>query len=100
MMGGAPTITGMPAPSSFALGTFADTSGREFPALVVGDRAGDLSDVAPSVAALLQDWAEVLPHLRSRAGRAEGWQPLCGLTVRPPLQAGQVFQAGANYRTH
>jgi 2-keto-4-pentenoate hydratase/2-oxohepta-3-ene-1,7-dioic acid hydratase in catechol pathway len=100
MMCGAPTIIGMPSPSSFALGTLADTSGREFPALVVGDRAGDLSDVAPSIAALLQGWAEVLPHLRVRAGRIDGWQPLDGLTVRPPLHPGQVFQAGANYRTH
>ena len=95
-----PTILGMPTPPTFALGTLADPTGREFPALVAGDRALDLSDLAPDVAALLQSWDAVLPQLRVRAGWTEGWRPLGELTVRPPLNPGQIFQAGANYRTH
>ncbi len=96
----APTILGMPTPPTFALGTLADPAGRVFPALVAGDRARDLSDLAESVAALLQRWDAVLPQLRERAGRTEGWLSLRELTVRPPLNPGQIFQAGANYRTH
>ncbi len=100
MTGGTPTINGVTAPLTFALGTLADPADREFPALVVGDRARDLSDLAPSVVALLQDWDAALPVLRDRAAAPDGWQPLDGLAVRAPLTPGQVFQAGANYRTH
>ena len=96
----APTILGMPTPPTFAIGTLADPAGREFPALVAGDRARDLSDLAESVAALLQRWDAVLPQLRERAQQVEGWRSLGELTVRPPLHPGQIFQAGANYRTH
>lgn len=84
----------------FALGTVADPSDREFPVLVVGDRAQDVSDLGPSVVALLQDWDAMLPRLRERAAAADGWVPLDGLTVFAPLLPGQVLQAGANYRTH
>ncbi|MGI5127954.1 fumarylacetoacetate hydrolase family protein [Pseudonocardia sp. CA-107938] len=84
----------------FSLGTLAEPAGREFPALVVGDRVQEVSDLAPSVLALLQDWDDVLPALRQRAADGSGARPLDGFAVRAPLTPGQIFQAGANYRTH
>src|SRR4051812_29604206 len=96
----APTILDMPTPPTFALGTLADPAGREFPALVAGDRARDLPALASSATALLRSWDEVLPQLRERARQTGGWQPLGELPARPPLNPGQIFQAGANYRTH
>jgi 2-keto-4-pentenoate hydratase/2-oxohepta-3-ene-1,7-dioic acid hydratase in catechol pathway len=84
----------------FALATLADPTGREFPALVAGERAQDVCDLASSVLALLQEWDAALAALRDRAAAADGWQPLAGLAVRAPLAPGQIFQAGANYRTH
>jgi 2,4-diketo-3-deoxy-L-fuconate hydrolase len=85
----------------FALATVTD-GGPDRPALVVdheGDpRWRDLSDLAPSVHALLQDWDALLPRLRELAGEAT--EPLDPARLRAPLAPGQVLQAGANYRTH
>ena len=89
----------------WALARLADPAGRVFPALVARDRVLDLSAVAelgaPSTTAeLLDRWDDVLPVLGRLAATAEGWQPLDGLAVLSPVQPRQVFQAGANYRTH
>jgi 2-keto-4-pentenoate hydratase/2-oxohepta-3-ene-1,7-dioic acid hydratase in catechol pathway len=84
----------------FSLGTLADPAGREIPALVAGDGVQDVSDLAPSVLALLQDWDRLLPALRDRAADGGDRRPLHGFAVRAPLLPGQILQAGANYRTH
>jgi 2-keto-4-pentenoate hydratase/2-oxohepta-3-ene-1,7-dioic acid hydratase in catechol pathway len=85
----------------FALATVADGN-AERPALVVdldGDPAWrDLSDLGPTVHALLQDWDSVLRTLRTLTGQAT--RPLEQEQVRHPFVPGQVLQAGANYRTH
>lgn len=94
-----PTPTLSTVTTTFSLGTLAGPGGREFPAIVVDGRAQDVSDLAPSVLALLQDWDAALPRLHARATAGDGL-PLDGLAVRAPLVPGQVFQAGANYRTH
>ncbi len=85
----------------FALATVADGS-VERPVLVVDvegrPRQRDLSDVSPSVHALLQDWDAVLPLLRTLVGEATS--SLDTARLRAPLLPGQILQAGANYRTH
>ena len=90
---------------SWALASLAGPDGRAFPALVVRDRVLDLSaraelDRPSSAAQLLDRWDDVLPVLERLADPAEEWRPLDGLTVLSPVQPRQVFQAGANYRTH
>ncbi|MFW3168959.1 fumarylacetoacetate hydrolase family protein [Geodermatophilus sp. CPCC 206100] len=79
--------------------------GRPFPALVSVNRALDLSAVAAlgqpsSTRELLDRWDEVLPLLDELTGTHDGWQPLERFTVLAPVEPRQVFQAGANYRTH
>ena len=90
---------------SWALATLARPDGRSFPALVARDRALDLSDRpelgrASSTTELLGRWDDALPVLGRLAGTTADWLPLDGLTVLSPVQPRQVFQAGANYRTH
>jgi 2-keto-4-pentenoate hydratase/2-oxohepta-3-ene-1,7-dioic acid hydratase in catechol pathway len=80
----------------FALGTFA-ADGPAFPGLVAGDRVLDLSGLAPDTRALLERWDDVLPLLHDATG---AWRPLDGLRVLPPVEPRQIFQSGANYRTH
>ena len=84
----------------FALATVADGT-AERPALVVdldGDPTWrDLSDLGPTVHALLQDWDSVLRTLRTLTGQAT--RPLEQEQLRQPFVPGQVLQAGANYRS-
>ena len=89
---------------SWALAHLADGD-RRFPALVAHDRALDLSGRQElgrpsSTLELLDRWDDVLPALDRLAGSAEGWQPLERFAVLAPVEPRQVFQAGANYRTH
>jgi 2-keto-4-pentenoate hydratase/2-oxohepta-3-ene-1,7-dioic acid hydratase in catechol pathway len=84
----------------FALGTFAD-QGESFPGLVTGARVRDLSDLVPSVRALVEDWDTWLPRLAELARSADGtWHDLAALRVRTPVEPGQILQSGANYRKH
>jgi 2-keto-4-pentenoate hydratase/2-oxohepta-3-ene-1,7-dioic acid hydratase in catechol pathway len=97
-------MTAVDHAGSWALATLS-ADGDPFPALVARDRALDLSgrgDVGRprDTRALLERWDDVLPVLDALAGSADGWQPLTGLHVHPPVEPRQVFQAGANYRTH
>ncbi|MGY1838247.1 MULTISPECIES: fumarylacetoacetate hydrolase family protein [unclassified Modestobacter] len=89
----------------WAVARLRDGAGREFPALVARDRVLDLSDRAElgrpaGTTQLLDRWDGVLPVLRELAGSTGGWAPLDGHTVLSPVVPRQVFQAGANYRTH
>ncbi|MGY1747798.1 fumarylacetoacetate hydrolase family protein [Modestobacter sp. SYSU DS0511] len=90
---------------AWALARLRDDTGRNFPALVARDRVLDLSGraelgPATSTRPLLDRWDEVLPRLHELALTTEGWAPLTGSTVLSPVEPRQVFQAGANYRTH
>lgn len=89
----------------WALARLAGSDGRVFPALVSHDRVLDLSDRADvgrpdDTARLLDRWDEVLPRLVVLASADDGWVPLAGHRVLSPVEPAQVFQAGANYRTH
>lgn len=84
----------------FALGTFGDGA-LVFPGLVVGPRVRDLSDLAPSVRAVVEDWEALFPRLADLAQETAGaWHALADLRVLAPIEPGQVLQSGANYRKH
>jgi len=82
------------------------TDGGPVPALVSRDRILDLSARpelagARTVSELLERWETVLPVLEAVAADPKaGWQPLAGASLHSPVEPRQVFQAGANYRTH
>ncbi|MHA5053660.1 fumarylacetoacetate hydrolase family protein [Streptomyces sp. SD15] len=83
----------------FALGTF--ESEGVFPGLVVGPRVRDLSDLAPSVRALVEDWDALFPRLLDLSQEASSaWHALADLRVLAPIEPGQILQSGANYRKH
>jgi 2-keto-4-pentenoate hydratase/2-oxohepta-3-ene-1,7-dioic acid hydratase in catechol pathway len=89
----------------WALARLSEPAGRVFPALLAHDRVLDLSAVvelgAPSTTAeLLDRWDDVLPVLVRLAAGTQDWRSLDGLSVLSPVEPRQVFQAGANYRTH
>ncbi|WP_043619152.1 fumarylacetoacetate hydrolase family protein [Nonomuraea candida] len=93
--------TSPPLAGPFALGTFSAGSGPAFPGLVTGDRVLDLSVHAPTTRALLERWDDVLPLLHAAAASTAGeWLPLAELRVHAPVEPRQIFQSGANYRTH
>jgi 2-keto-4-pentenoate hydratase/2-oxohepta-3-ene-1,7-dioic acid hydratase in catechol pathway len=90
----------------YALGRFDDGAGP-FSGLVVGDRVLRLLDDGlvtgrPTYRALLDEWPAVAPRLRELAGEVgvDDGVPLADLRVLAPVEPRQVFQAGANYRSH
>ncbi|WP_326725112.1 MULTISPECIES: fumarylacetoacetate hydrolase family protein [unclassified Streptomyces] len=91
-----PTHTG-----PFALGTFAADGFGAFPGLVVGRRVRSLSDLAPSVLAVVEDWDVLFRRLELLAVEADDtWYDLADLRVLAPVEPGQILQSGANYRKH
>jgi 2,4-diketo-3-deoxy-L-fuconate hydrolase len=89
-----------------ALGTFSDGVDR-FAGLVAGDRVlrlepDGLVKGPVTVRALLENWDAVRPRLPELAEAASGaaGRPLEDLRVLAPLEPRQIFQAGANYRSH
>jgi 2,4-didehydro-3-deoxy-L-rhamnonate hydrolase len=90
----------------YALGRFDDGAGP-FTGLVVGERVLRLQDdglvTGPATyQALLAEWSAIAPRLRELAQElapTDGLS-LAGLRVLPPVEPRQVFQAGANYRSH
>ncbi|MCX4976979.1 fumarylacetoacetate hydrolase family protein [Streptomyces sp. NBC_00620] len=91
-----PTHTG-----PFALGTFAADGFGAFPGLVVGRRVRSLSDLAPSVRAVVEDWDVLFPRLELLAVEPDdSWYDLADLRVLAPVEPGQILQSGANYRKH
>lgn len=90
----------------WALASTGLADGGSVPALVSRDRILDLSARpelagARTVGELLDHWETVLPVLAAVAADPKaGWQPLAGATLHSPVAPRQVFQAGANYRTH
>ena len=90
----------------WALGRADLGGGRPVPALVSQDRVLDLSARpelagARTVTDLLDRWEALLPALNAVAADPRaGWQPLDRARLHSPVEPRQVFQAGANYRTH
>ncbi|WP_336215283.1 fumarylacetoacetate hydrolase family protein [Nonomuraea sp. LPB2021202275-12-8] len=85
----------------FALGTFSSGTGSAFPGLVMDDRVLDLSTYASSTRTLLERWDSALPLLHEVAAARSGeWLPPAELRVHAPVEPRQIFQSGANYRTH
>ncbi|WP_216907460.1 fumarylacetoacetate hydrolase family protein [Nocardia noduli] len=90
----------------YALGTFTDGI-DQFAGLITGDRVlrfepDRLVKGPATVRSLLENWEFVrsrLPDLVESALGADGI-PLSELRVQAPLEPRQIFQAGANYRTH
>jgi 2-keto-4-pentenoate hydratase/2-oxohepta-3-ene-1,7-dioic acid hydratase in catechol pathway len=91
---------------AWALAQLSVAGGPVVPALVVHDRALDLSAHAEagsprSTADLLAAWDDVQPALAALAENPDaGWRPLTEFQVHSPVDPRQVFQCGANYRTH
>jgi 2,4-didehydro-3-deoxy-L-rhamnonate hydrolase len=90
----------------YALGRFDDGAGP-FTGLVVGDRVLRLQDDGlvkgpAGYLALLEEWPRVAPRLRGLAQEVTPADsvPLADLRVLAPVEPRQVFQAGANYRSH
>jgi 2,4-diketo-3-deoxy-L-fuconate hydrolase len=90
----------------FALGTFSAAGTTAFPGLVLPDgRVADLVSAlgrpALTTRSLLERWEWASPRMHELAeGGGHGWLPLEGLRVHAPVEPRQVFQSGANYRTH
>ncbi len=87
----------------YALGTF--RADPDFAGLVVGSRVHPIDETAglrqPSVRDLIERWNDVRPELAARAEQhSDDALDLDALQVLPPVQPRQIFQSGANYRTH
>ncbi|MGC4961316.1 fumarylacetoacetate hydrolase family protein [Gordonia sp. SL306] len=89
----------------YGLGTFSDHD-HTFAGVVAHDLvleipANALTDGPATVLGVLDNWAEARTQLPGLAQSAlSGGAPLAELCVRPPVQPRQIFQAGANYRSH
>ncbi|HEX6467683.1 MAG TPA: fumarylacetoacetate hydrolase family protein [Streptosporangiaceae bacterium] len=101
-----PTVEPPPFAGPFALGTFSARGTDAFPGLLVPDgRVLDLvsalDEPGLTVRSLLERWADALPRLHELSqDRGREWLPLRGLRVHAPVEPRQIFQSGANYRTH
>jgi 2-keto-4-pentenoate hydratase/2-oxohepta-3-ene-1,7-dioic acid hydratase in catechol pathway len=105
-------FVGMKVAGPFALGTFSVPGQAAFPGLVAGGLVRDLAadgDFALfagggplSTRSLLEHWDEALPRLQAatRSGQDSGWIPVDWLRTHAPVEPRQIFQSGANYRTH
>jgi 2,4-diketo-3-deoxy-L-fuconate hydrolase len=100
---------------NYALGTFSSGTGRHFAAMVIGDQAASLAELAGSIAdadpaafcsvlSLLENWDQHLPLLNAIASNIPDgihWQAVDSLQVHPPVDLPrQIFCTGANYRKH
>jgi 2,4-diketo-3-deoxy-L-fuconate hydrolase len=92
--------------AGYALGRFDDGAGP-FTGLVVGNRVLRLQDDGlvkgpATYQALLDEWPVVAPRLPelAREMTAADGVALADLRVLAPVEPRQVFQAGANYRSH
>jgi 2-keto-4-pentenoate hydratase/2-oxohepta-3-ene-1,7-dioic acid hydratase in catechol pathway len=89
----------------FVLGRFRGPDGAAFAAVVAGEDVIPLSGLLPGTTDIgdaLADWPATFAAL---AGLIPGYPPgevlpLDSLEILPPVVPRQVFQSGANYRTH
>ena len=100
----------MPPGTPYALGRFRADSGDEFSGVVIGPDVVPLRFLLPAagdIGSLLPDWAASRKLLDAAVDEAVAGQDLAA-AARPadelvplaPLTPGQVFQSGANYKTH
>ncbi len=103
------TVPNVPAmaTSAFGLGRFRTNSGEELTGVVIEDLVVPLSEIYPEaadVAALLADWPRHEKNLTGALAAVSNWsdlaRPVSELTVLAPLSPVQIFQSGANYKTH
>lgn len=98
----------MPPANPYALGRFRSGGGGPFSGVVVDERVLPLGDIyadAPDVTALLGDWPVHSKSLDAAVAAAlEGWAArataVADLEVLAPIMPTQIFQSGANYKTH
>lgn len=98
----------MPRATPYALGRFRKTGGEQYTGVVIDDWVVPLAAVyadAPDLAGLLGDWPVHSKNLDAAVASGSGvWQAqavvVSDVTVLPPIAPVQIFQSGANYKTH
>ncbi len=100
----------MPAGTSYALGRFRGSGGDDFCGVVIGTDVVPLAALHPTAASiedLLSAWPASEKLLGAAVDETEAgrrWaalaRPADALTPLAPYVPGQVFQSGANYKTH
>ncbi len=100
----------MPAGTSYALGRFRGSGGDDFCGVVIGTDVVPLAALHPtatSIEDLLSAWPASEKLLGAAVDETEAgrrWaalaRPADALTPLAPYVPGQVFQSGANYKTH
>lgn len=100
----------MPETPPYALGRFRTRTDGEFCGVVIGADTVPLIDLdhdAADIATLLRDWPVRIKALDAAVGDAVAsgrWaqlaRPVSELSVLAPLNPPQIFQSGANYKTH
>lgn len=98
----------MPEPTPYALGRFRTPSGGEYSGVVLADAVRPLADLLPGIASLDELWTDWPAHSKALDVAVEDagadWSvhatPVADLTVLAPLTTPQIFQSGANYKTH
>jgi 2,4-didehydro-3-deoxy-L-rhamnonate hydrolase len=92
------------SPTPFGLGRFETVTGTRFDGVVIDERAvAPLDSLDPSwtrVGDLFADWTDAITRIGQLVGAADAPFDLDELRPLPPVQPGQILQAGANYRTH
>lgn len=94
-----------PGDIPFVLGRFRGPDGTVFAAMVVGGGAVPLSRLLPGaqdIGDVMANWPTAFSALAGLVpGNFQGEVlPLDSLEILPPVTPHQVFQSGANYRTH
>ena len=100
----------MPAGTPYALGRFRADNGEEFSGVVIGPDVVPLRSLLPAsgdVGSLLADWTAARKLLGAAVDEAVAGRQVAPaarradeLTPLAPLIPGQIFQSGANYKTH
>jgi 2,4-didehydro-3-deoxy-L-rhamnonate hydrolase len=100
----------MPAGTPYALGRFRADSGAEFGGVVIGPDVVPLRSLLPDtgdIGSLLRDWTANAKRLDVAVDQAVAGQDRPAAAIRAdelaplaPHAPGQIFQSGANYKTH
>ena len=94
---------------AYQLGTFGPDVGDDFAGVLIGEQVWPLTDLGlgtTTVEGVLADWGRTSAILDAMLGDGGQGPPsgstiaLSTLTPRAPFQPNQIFQSGANYRTH
>jgi len=100
----------MPGAPQYTLARYRDADGADFAAVVVAGEVVALADLdigVTDVHQLLADWSAGVSRLEKSLEALTGssrWasavRASAGLTALPPVVPCQIFQSGANYKTH